>query len=138
MRKTLPLLTILFVLLLLAACGGTGDVEKTTAPSSGGPDLAAGEELFARTIIGSQAGCATCHSLEPDTVIVGPSMAGIGSRAANSVPGLSAEEYIRQSILEPDAHVVEGFVPGLMVQVWQDELSQEQLDDLVAYLLSLK
>jgi nitric oxide reductase subunit C len=98
----------------------------------------AGEALFAQTIIGSQAGCATCHAVTPDTVIVGPSVAGIGTRAATTVPGLTAEEYIRQSILEPDAHVVEGFIPGLMVQVWQEQLSQEQLDNLVAYLLSLK
>jgi nitric oxide reductase subunit C len=114
---------------LLAACGGTGD---------GGGDAAAGEELFSMSIIGSQPGCITCHSLEPGTVVVGPSMAGIASRAGSQVSGLSAEDYIRQSILEPDAYVVEGFDPGVMVQVWEDELTDEQIDSLISYLLTLQ
>lgn len=114
--------------MLLAACGGGG----------GGGDAQAGEELFSMSIIGSQPGCITCHSLEPGTVIVGPSMAGIASRAESRVSGLSAGDYIRQSILEPDAYVVEGFDPGVMVQVWEEELTDEQIDSLVSYLLTLQ
>ena len=74
--------------LVLAACGGGGD--------TGGDDAAsAGKDLFAEAVIGAQAGCITCHSLEADTVIVGPSMAGIGSRAGSTVAGESAEEDLR-------------------------------------------
>jgi mono/diheme cytochrome c family protein len=40
--------------------------------------------------------------------------------------------------LEPNAYLVEGFGQGLMPAGYGDELSEEQLNDLVAYLLSLK
>ncbi|MEW5959892.1 MAG: cytochrome c [Chloroflexota bacterium] len=120
--KKYYLLTALVIVfsLLLAACGG----------GAADDPAAAGEKLFAEVVIGTQAGCITCHSLEPDTVIVGPSMAGIGSRAD--------EAYIRESILDPNAVLVEGFPADTMPPVWADELSDEQVDQLVAYLLTLK
>jgi mono/diheme cytochrome c family protein len=133
MKKNLSLLFILILALtvVLAACGGGGG-ETTDSGAK------AGEELFAQTVIGSQAGCATCHSLEAGVVIVGPSMAGIGSRAGSTVSGQSAEAYIKEAILTPDAHLAENFPAGTMPQVWGDELSSEQVDQLVAYLLTLK
>lgn len=134
-NRTLLIMTAAFVLMLaLAACGGGGD----TAATSDIGDVNAGKTLYAQQIIGAQPGCITCHSLEPDTVVVGPSMAGIASRAGDRVAGQSAEEYIRTSILHPDDYVVEGFAPGVMVQVWEDELTEEQVDNLVAYLLTLE
>ena len=36
-----------------------------------------------------------------------PSLAGVGTRAADRVPGMTAEEYLRESILYPSAYVVE-------------------------------
>ena len=133
MKKKWSLLFILILALtvVLTACGGGGGETTDSAAK-------AGEELFAQTVIGSQAGCATCHSLEAGVVIVGPSMAGIGSRAGSTVSGQSAEEYLKDSILHPDSHLVEGFPAGTMSQVWGDELSSEQVDQLVAYLLTLK
>jgi hypothetical protein len=65
-------------------------------------------------------------------------MAGIASRAGTSVDGQSAEEYLRLSILEPNAHIIEGFSEGLMPANWGDNLSQEQVEQLIAYLLTLK
>jgi predicted small secreted protein len=132
MMKKAYLFVALVVLfsLALSACGGGG---------GGGDDAAsAGKELFAQSVIGTQAGCSTCHSLEEGVVIVGPSMAGIGSRAATQVAGTNAEDYLRQSILEPDAHLVEGFPAGTMPQVWGDELTEEQISNLIAYMLTLK
>jgi len=114
----------------------SGDAEEE-APVD--PEAAtAGEEIFKRPIIGALAGCTTCHSLEPDLVIVGPSLAGIGSRAGSAVEGQSAEEYIHTSIVSPNEHIVEGFAEGLMPQGFGDQLSDEELDDLVSYLLSLE
>ncbi|HNB51985.1 MAG TPA: cytochrome c, partial [Anaerolineales bacterium] len=101
-------------------------------------DAKAGEALFNEAVIVDQPGCNTCHSLTPDTVVVGPSLAGVATRAETRVDGVSAEDYIRQSILEPDAYVVEGFQPGVMVQVWAEKLTPEQVDNVVAYLLTLK
>jgi hypothetical protein len=62
----------------------------------------------------------------------------VATRAATRIPGLTAEEYIRQSILEPDAYVVEGFPARQMLQNFDEILKNEQLDDLVAFLLTLK
>jgi len=115
--------------LVLSACGG----------GNGGGDTAmSGEELFAQKVIGTEAGCSTCHSLEAGVIVVGPSMAGIGTAAATRVSGENAEEYLRQSILEPDVYVVEGFPAGTMPKVWGDVLTEEQIDQLVAYLLTLE
>ena len=133
MKKYFIYITVLLLALVMAACGG----ESAAAPTPVG-DVAAGEALFSEIIIGAQPGCATCHSLNADEVIVGPSLAGVGTRAETRVEGTSAEDYLRQSILDPDAYVVDGFQPGVMVQVWGDELSAEQVDNLVAYLLTLK
>jgi mono/diheme cytochrome c family protein len=133
MKKKLALLFVLILVfaVVLTACGGSGG-------DSGDEAAAAGEKLFKQTVIGSQAGCATCHSLDAGVVIVGPSMAGIGSRADSTVSGMSAEDYLRQSILDPDAHLVEGFPAGTMPQVWGDELSSEQVDQLIAFMMTLK
>ncbi len=98
----------------------------------------AGEQLYYETTQGTNAACRICHSLEPGVIIVGPSFDGIATRAATRVPGMTAEEYIRQSILEPNAYVVEGFPKGQMVQNLGDILTDEQIDDLVAFLLTLK
>jgi mono/diheme cytochrome c family protein len=132
MKKKLSLILLLVFLLSFAitACGGGGEETDDAA--------AAGEKLFAQTVIGAQAGCITCHSLDAGVVIVGPSMAGIASRAGSTVAGQSADDYLHDSILHPDAYLVEGFPAGTMPQVWGDELTDEQVDQLVAYLLTLK
>jgi nitric oxide reductase subunit C len=81
--------------------------------------------------------CATCHSLEPDVVIVGPSLAGVATRAVSRVPGQSAEEYIRNSILHPGDYIVEGF-QNVMAQNLGDVLSSDQINDIIAFLLTLE
>jgi cytochrome c2 len=135
-------LIFLVLVVLIVACGGGGDDEKTEeeapAEASAAGDAAKGELLFSQTLIGSQPGCVTCHSLEPDQVLVGPSMAGIAGRAAARVAGKSAEAYLRESIANPDAYTVEGFAAGVMPAALADELSASQTNDLVAYLLTLQ
>jgi nitric oxide reductase subunit C len=83
------------------------------------------------------ANCATCHALEPDVVIVGPSLAGIATRAATRVEGQSAEEYIRNSMMAPGGYVVEGF-NNVMVQNLPDVMSGNQINDLIAFLMTLE
>jgi len=76
--------------------------------------------------------------LEPGEDLVGPSFAGVATRAVDRIPEMSVEEYLRQSILEPEAYVVEGFPSGLMVPNLGETLTEAQIDDLVAFLLTLK
>lgn len=131
MRKTIFVLAILA--LLLAACGGGGGAAP--APSSSG-SAANGEKLFKQTVIGAQPGCITCHSLD-GSKLVGPSLQGIATRGGNEVAGKSAEAYIKESIVNPNAHVVKDYPQGVM-QSYEKELTADQLADLVAYLLTLK
>ena len=121
MRRMIPIVALMAV----ASCGG--DTEADVA----------GEELFASAVLGGQAGCVTCHSPEPDRVVVGPSLAGLGERARRRVPGQSAREYLRTSIVMPDSHVVEGFDPGRMPSNWGSVLTDAEIDALVDYLENL-
>ncbi len=127
---SMAVLILVLTSFLLAACGGGG--------GDGGVSTDAGEALFNQSVIGTTPGCKTCHSLEPGAVIVGPSLAGIASVAASRVSGESAEDYLLQSILEPDVYLVEGYPAGVMPHVWRDQLSEDQISSLVDYLLTLK
>lgn len=139
-RKVIGFLLLSIFLVALAACGGGGASEpESTEPEPVG-NAANGETLFAQPTIGpnNAPGCITCHSLEPDVVIVGPSQAGLATRAQTRVPGQSAEEYIRNSIINPNDYIVEGFTEGVMYQHYGTDLTAEQIDDLVAYTLTLE
>jgi cytochrome c oxidase subunit 2 len=78
--------------------------------------------------------CIHCHSLD-GSIGDGPSLKGISERADERVPGLSAVEYLRQSILEPDAYVIEGF-SHQMGRIHSVLLGKEEIDDLVAFMLT--
>ncbi len=82
--------------------------------------------------------CSRCHGMTGDTVIVGPSLAGIATRGRERIQGMDAEGYIRNSIEDPTAYTVQGFSEGLMPLDLKDQLSEEELEALVAYLLTLK
>ena len=129
-KTTLTVALLMIIALTITACGG----------DDGGSDTAAnaGDELFQQATIGTLAGCKTCHSLEPGVIIIGPSLASIGAEADGRVAGVSAEDYLRQSILDPNAHLVEDFPASIMPNTYQNQLTEEQVDALVNYLLTLK
>jgi mono/diheme cytochrome c family protein len=141
-RKVLLTVLVLALVMLLAACGGGGDQAATEGDggSTSVGDAANGKVLYEQTVIGSASapGCITCHSLEPDVVLVGPSHAGLANRAGSYQEGVGAEDYLRQSITDPDAHLVEGFTAGVMYQNYGDDLSAREINDLVAYLMTLQ
>ncbi len=96
-----------------------------------------GKSLFFETTLGHNSGCRVCHSLVPGKVVVGPSLDGVATRAASRVPGMSAEDYLRQSIVDPGAYVVDGF-PDAMLRNFDELLTDQEIDDLVAFLLTLE
>lgn len=133
MRKSL--LVVLMVLVLgLAACGGE------PAPVGGGETAAVSPAEAGETVFNEVAApaCNTCHSLEPGQVLVGPSLANIGAQAGSRVSGQSAEDYLYQSVLTPNDFVVEGFSANIMPETYASQLTEQQVDDLVAYMLTLK
>ena len=105
-----------------------GDIEQLAAPQiTGGTPEERGAQLFVSI------GCNACHSLDAGTTIVGPSLIGIADRAGTRT-SLSAEDYMRQSINDPAAFIVDGFTNSMVVP----KLPASQVDDLIAYISTLK
>ena len=88
-------------------------------------------------LVFSTKGCSGCHTIEgTSTATIGPDLTHIATVAATRKAPLSAEEYIRESIKEPGAYVVEGFEP-LMPKL-ADAMAEGELEDLVEFLLDQK
>lgn len=134
MHKTVSVI-VTVIAILLTACGG-----QSSGPVVG--DVKRGEQLYNQSTLGSKSaeGCVSCHNYDEAAGDddKAPYTAGTAARAESRVPGLTAEEYIKESIVEPNAYVVEGFNEGDMYQTWVEELSEQQMADLVAYLLTEK
>jgi len=93
----------------------------------------------------STAGCIACHTIEGvSTGAVGPQLNNVGTVAETRVAGQTAADYIRESIIDPNAFIVEECPtgpctsPSAMPATFGQTLSEGQIDDLVAYLSSLK
>ncbi|MGD2156750.1 MAG: cytochrome c [Anaerolineales bacterium] len=83
-------------------------------------------------------GCGGCHTIEGiSTGAVGPILSQIGEVAADRQDGMSPEDYLRESILNPSAHIVEGY-DDMMPKNFGDSLSDDELSDLVAFLMAQK
>ncbi|HEU5111669.1 MAG TPA: cytochrome c, partial [Acidimicrobiia bacterium] len=97
------------------------------------PEAEVADPIEGRTIFLTK-GCTGCHSREGDseTGFVGPDLTGLADRAGNRVEGLSAEEYVRQSVLDPQAYIVDGYGSQMPVL----PVDAEELDALIGYLLS--
>lgn len=81
-----------------------------------------------------QYACAACHRLGAANKIA-PPFVGIADRAATRRPPLTAAAYIYESIINPTAYIVEGFNPA-MPQNLRERLSDQELGDIIAYLLT--
>jgi mono/diheme cytochrome c family protein len=65
----------------------------------------AGEEIYK-----TKGTCEICHGIGQKGTRA-PDLAGIGARAGKTKPGLSAKQYIIESLINPGAFVVEGYPP---------------------------
>jgi cytochrome c len=118
------------LLALLAGCGGArGDAAR-------GGQLFSGVATFASS---DAVACNACHAVDVSAGPgIGPNLAGVATRAETRVGGQSAEEYLRTSLLNPDAYLAEGYQEGIMYRGYDAALTEEERRDLVAYLLTLK
>ena len=107
---------------------GSGD-----APEDGEDPVAAGREIF------TSAGCDACHTLDDAdaTAQVGPDLNQLAAAAEDRQPGTNAEEYVRESIVDPPAFVVKGYSGDTMPGDFGEQLTPEEIDTLVQYLLGL-
>ncbi len=115
-----------------------------TAPAAGGL-VAIGQQIFLTGQgQGAATACFTCHTIDTvsgATGLLGPDLTHIGTDAATRQPGVSAEDYLRQSITDPEAYIAEGVeraVPGLMLPALTAGLTDEDVDALVAFLMEQK
>ncbi len=85
----------------------------------------------------NQMGCATCHSLD-GTAKVGPTFKGLFGKEESIVGGSVKvdENYLRESILEPQAKIVNGFPPSM--PTFKGQLSDRRISGLVEYIKTLK
>ncbi len=81
--------------------------------------------------------CATCHWTDKEDRLIGPGLLDIGTRAGSRVEGQNAVQYLYNSIVNPGAYLVEGFSDGLMPRNWAQIYTQEEINDIIAYLLTL-
>jgi nitric oxide reductase subunit C len=142
----------------ILVAGGTMDVaaqgveraselaEAVRPVQPGNDPRALGEHLF-RTVVPA---CTACHSLQQGVQLAGPSMAGVSERAAKTIASpdytgkaTDAEGYIREAIVAPSAHLVPGAMfsasgVSFMPDTYAESLTEEQVDQLVAFLATLK
>lgn len=87
-------------------------------------------------------GCFACHTLD-GTKLVGPSFKGVWGRTETVLSGKEErqivvdEEYVRNSIYNPNDDLVEGFQKGLMLS-YEGQLSDADISNIVEYLKTLK
>jgi len=96
------------------------------------PPLALGEKMY------NQQGCATCHSTD-GSVKTGPSFKGLFGKSEALADGTSVtvdENYIRESILEPQAKLVKGFPPAM--PTFKGKLSDKKITGLIEYIKAQK
>lgn len=96
------------------------------------PPAELGEKLY------KEKGCNACHSVDGSTV-VGPTFKGIFGHSVELQDGSTVdvdENYLKQSILEPQAQLVKGFQP--VMPSFKGILSDEEISALVAYIKTLK
>lgn len=134
----------------LAAPGAAeqpGVTAVPTRPVSPEDDpIAAGENVFKN----ATPACLACHSTTPGVNLAGPSLAGIASRAEELIASgeytgeaEDAAGYIRESIVAPSAHIIPGAMysaggMSFMPATYAESLSDEEIDQLVAYLMSFR
>lgn len=113
------------------------DITKTLPAG----DAASGEALA------TSLGCTACHVLAP----TGPAwpakdgQPGIGTRAAERLQdpaytgeAANPEQYLFEAIVDPNIYLVSGYAANLMPQVYANQLTDQDMADLIAYLLTLK
>jgi mono/diheme cytochrome c family protein len=106
-----------------AARGGQDEGALAAAGLSG---ATTGEQIF------TAGGCAGCHTLAKAnaTGTIGPSLDDLAAAAGDASP----EDFVIESVIDPDAEIADGFQAGVMPS-YEGRLTEEQLQALAEYLL---
>jgi len=91
----------------------------------------AGEEIYH-----TKGTCEICHRIGQKGTRA-PDLAGVGARASKTKPGMSAKAYLIESLLQPQAYIVEGYPPIMpVIDKPPIALNRSELWALVAFLES--
>lgn len=106
---------------------------KTRGATAAADPAAYGRQLF------NQFGCNACHALADAQAVgvVGPKLDGLAGRAGATVPGQSAEDYVKTAIVKPSEFLVKNFQP-VMPQDYGQRMSAAEIEAMVTYLLLQK
>ena len=120
----------------------TTDVDPMAELEAG--DASAEERAEQLALVGKRLyttkGCVACHTID-GTKLVGPSHKGVFGKSERVVTDGETREivvdeaYIRRSLLDPNADLVEGFQPLMPSQ--QGIVTDEEIDALIAYMKTL-
>jgi cytochrome c2 len=123
---------VIAIVLLIGKCTGL-----PAAPSQVLGNAERGAQLFTTAENGAPP-CSTCHQVAVGQAgfALGPNLAGISERAATRVEGMSAEEYIHQSIVDPHRYIVPDY-RDIMYGEYGTKLSEQDQLDIIAYLMTL-
>lgn len=130
-------LILLLMMFGVAAC--STNVKATNhppAPETIG-DPVVGEQVF-NTSHGEAPSCSFCHLVAGQSNGYAPSLDGVASRAVSQVKDLDAVSYLRQSILEPTAYDADPVGTTRMYEHFADVLTEEDINNVIAYLLTLE
>ena len=129
------------------AAQASGAAPPGARPMTGAEDpIALGERVFRS----ATPACTACHSISPGVNMAGPSLAGLVQRTgpmladpAYKGKATDVAAYIRESVRTPSAHVVPGAMysangVSFMPDTYGKSLTPQQIDQLAAYLSSLK
>jgi mono/diheme cytochrome c family protein len=110
------------------AAARSGDDSGALA-SAGLAQAKTGDQIF------TAAGCAGCHTFTPagSNGTIGPDLNDLKAAAAKFGKGKPPADYVRESIVKPDAFIVPGF--GNAMPSFQGRLTDKQIQALIDYLL---
>ncbi|MCB0154815.1 MAG: c-type cytochrome [Anaerolineae bacterium] len=103
-------------------------VDTGSGPQEIVPDGDTPEER-GKNLFEVQLGCVGCHMIDGSGGQTGPELTNVIAE--------KGEDYVHQSIINPNAVIVEGYSANIMPQNFGDRLSDENLSDLIAYLTSV-
>lgn len=81
--------------------------------------------------------CATCHRVDSEERLIGPGLLNVANRVEGYGTGETPAEYVHHSIIAPNDFVVPDYPAALMPQTYAELFTEDEINDLVAYVLSL-